>query len=110
MQRISILLMLGWAVGVSAQVGHRVTASQVVVNSRVHWQNWSFPPGVLELDADGSVRPQKLRRDINAVQDIVDHLRLRPPERIKKRPRRHRSTRCGTGWCHGEYRCGAQYF
>ncbi|MCY3788987.1 MAG: hypothetical protein OXH63_09400, partial [Gemmatimonadetes bacterium] len=76
MQRISIVLVLGWAVSVSAQVGHRVTASQVVVNSRVHWQNWSFPPGVLELGADGSVRPQHVRRDINAVQDIVDYLRL----------------------------------
>ena len=86
MQRISVVLVLGWAVSVSAQVGHRVTASQVVVNSRAHWQNWSFPPGVLELGADGSVRPQNVRRDINAVQDIVDYLRLRPPERIKKDP------------------------
>ena len=110
MLRISILLVLGWAVGVSAQAGHRVTASQVVVNSRAHWQNWSFPPGVLELGADGSVRPQKLRRDINAVQDIVDHLRLRPSGENQKRPRRHRSTRRGTGRGHGEYRRGAQHF
>ena len=41
---------------------------------------------MLELGADGSVRPQNVRRDINAVQDIADHLRLRPPKRIKKDP------------------------
>ncbi len=86
MHRISIVLVLGWAAGVSAQAGHQVTTTQVVVNSRAHWQNWSFPPGVLELGADGSVRPQNVRRDINAVQDIVEHLRLRPPKRIKKDP------------------------
>ena len=86
MQRIVVVLALGWAVGVWAQAGHRVTANQVVVNSRTHWQNWGSPPGVLELGADGSVRPQNLRRDINAVQDIVDYLRLRTPERIKKEP------------------------
>ena len=86
MQRISVVLVLGWAASVSAQAGHQVTTSQVVVNSRAHWQNWSFPPGVLELGADGSVRPQNVRRDINAVQDIADHLRLRPPKRIKKDP------------------------
>ena len=77
---------MGWAAGAWAQAGHRVTASQVVVNSRSHWQNWSFPSGVLELGVDGSVRPQSLRRDINAVQDIVAHLQLRTPERIKKDP------------------------
>lgn len=86
MQRIIVVLTIGWAVGVWAQAGHRVTSSQVVVNSRTHWQNWSFPSGVLELGVSGSVRPQSLRRDINAVQDIVDHLQLRTPERIKKDP------------------------
>ena len=77
---------IAWAANAVAQAGHRVTSSQVVVNSRTHWQNWSFPSGVLELGGDGSVRPQQMRRDINAVQDIIDHLRLRTPERIKKEP------------------------
>ena len=86
MQRIIVVLAMGWAAGAWAQAGHRVTASQVVVNSRSHWQNWSFPSGVLELGVDGSVRPQSLRRDINAVQDIVAHLQLRTPKRIKKDP------------------------
>ena len=86
MQRIIVVLAMGWAAGAWAQAGHRVTASQVVVNSRSHWQNWSFPSGVLDLGVDGSVRPQSLRRDINAVQDIVAHLQLRTPKRIKKDP------------------------
>ncbi|HIG53273.1 MAG TPA: hypothetical protein EYQ18_04675 [Candidatus Handelsmanbacteria bacterium] len=86
MQRIIVVLAVGWAAGAWAQAGHQMTTSQVVVNSRTHWQNWSFPSGVLELGVDGSVRPQSLRRDINAVQDIVAHLQRRTPERIKKAP------------------------
>jgi hypothetical protein len=77
------LLAAGTAI---AQSGHRITTSQVVVNSRAHWQNWIFPPGVLELGSDGTVRPRSLRRDINAVGDIVANLRQRPPESLKKDP------------------------
>ena len=67
-----------------SQPGHRITGNQVVVNSRTHWQNWNFPPGVVELGASGTVQPRRLRRDINAVGDIVANLQARPPEDLKK--------------------------
>ena len=69
-----------------AQSGYRITANQVVVDSRAHWQNWNFPPGVLKLGSTGTVQPRSLRRDINAVGDIVANLRARPPEGLKKTP------------------------
>ena len=69
-----------------AQSGYRITADQVVVDRRTHWQSWNFPPGVLDLGSDGTVQPRRLRRDINAVGDIVANLRARPPDGLKKDP------------------------
>ena len=69
-----------------AQSGYRITADQVVVDRRAHWQNWNFPPGVLELGSSGTVQPRSLRRDINAVGDIVANLQARPPDGLKKDP------------------------
>ena len=36
--------------------GHRVRDNQVVVNSRNHWQNWTFPPGTLAISPEGAVQ------------------------------------------------------
>ena len=69
-----------------AQSGYRIAADQVVVDRRAHWQSWNFPPGVLDLGSDGTVQPRSLRRDINAVGDIVANLRARPPDGLKKEP------------------------
>ena len=69
-----------------AQSGYRITADQVVVDRRAHWQSWNFPPGVLDLSSSGTVQPRSLRRDINAVGDIVANLRARPPDGLKKDP------------------------
>ena len=78
-------ILIALTVSVSlAQSGHRITNSQVVVNSRTHWENWNFPPNVLEMGVSGTVQPRRLRRDINAVGDIVANLQARPPESIKK--------------------------
>ena len=70
----------------SAQLGHRITGNQVVVTSRAHWQNWVYPPGVLDFGTSGTVHPRALRRDINAVGDIVANLQARPPDGLKKDP------------------------
>ena len=52
MNRSLVLAML--IVGTAfAQSGYRITADQVVVDRRAHWQNWNFPPGVLELGSSG---------------------------------------------------------
>ena len=73
------------AVCASAQgVGHRVTADQVVVNTQQHWQNWSFGAGTLDIGAGGEVRPRRLRKNINAVENAREFLRLNPPNYIKK--------------------------
>ncbi len=69
-----------------AQSGYRITGDQVVVDRRTHWQSWNFPPGVLDLGSSGTVQPRSLRRDINAVGDIVANLRARPPDGLKKEP------------------------
>ena len=69
-----------------AQSGYRIAADQVVVDRRTHWQSWNFPPGVLDLGSSGTVQPRSLRRDINAVGDIVANLQARPPDGLKKDP------------------------
>ena len=85
MHRSLILSML--IVGTAfAQSGYRITADQVVVDRRAHWQSWNFPPGVLDLGSSGTVQPRSLRRDVNAVGDIVANLQARPPDGLKKDP------------------------
>ena len=58
------LIIVSLAAGaVLAQLGHRITSNQVVINSQAHWQNWSFPSGVLELYASTLARdPRGLTR------------------------------------------------
>ena len=80
---ILVVLIAGTAF---AQSGYRITADQVVVDRRTHWQSWNFPPGVLDLGSSGTVQPRSLRRDINAVGDIVANLQARPPDGLKKDP------------------------
>lgn len=67
-----------------AQSGHGLRANAVVVESESHWNNWSFPAGTLEIDANG-VRPRLWRRHTNAVLDIVDNLRFNPPDYLNKK-------------------------
>jgi len=59
--------------------GHRLSSNQVIVDGRQQWQNWTFPHSTLEISAAGEVRPRLLRKEINAVSDILDFLRLHPP-------------------------------
>ena len=59
--------------------GHRVRDDQVVINSRSHWQNWTFPPGTLVISPEGAVQAQRIEKNTNAALDIVDYLRFNPP-------------------------------
>jgi hypothetical protein len=82
----SVVVALGSSGDLSAQAsGHRVSANQVIIETQRHWENWEFPLGTLEIE-DGSVQPQRLQRNTNAVVDIVDFLRLNTPDHIKKDP------------------------
>ncbi|MEE2659677.1 MAG: hypothetical protein VX733_14310 [Candidatus Latescibacterota bacterium] len=62
--------------------GYRLTASQVVVNSQQHWQDWTFADGTLQFAPDGSVRVRKLQGNTNAVLDIVESMQLHPPSSV----------------------------
>jgi hypothetical protein len=74
------LVLLLAAAAPAQQLGYRLTADQVVVEGRDHWQRWGFPPATVEVAADGTVRPRFIRRQINASLDIVDFLRRHPPK------------------------------
>lgn len=77
-----------WAMGSADPAraqGYRLSASQVIVESQSHWQNWIFAQGTLRI-AGGQVQPSTMRRNANAVSDIVDFLRLNTPSEIKKAP------------------------
>lgn len=41
----------------------------LVIDRRQDWEQWSFPPGVVELTADGSVRSVRVRKRIDAALD-----------------------------------------
>ena len=68
----SVGLMLGFVSECEAQ-GHRVMGSQVVIETQRHWEGWEFAQGTLQLEG-GEVSPSAMRRDLNAVFDIVDFL------------------------------------
>jgi len=80
---LGIALLFGGAM-VEAQ-GHRVSASQVIIETQRQWENWDFALGTLQI-AGGEVRPSAMRRNTNAVYDIVDFLKLNPPNGLKKDP------------------------
>ena len=75
-----VLLLLLLGTEVSAQSGYRrIGENQVVVDQASHWRSWDFAAGTIEIGDDG-ISPARLQRRTNAVLDIVDFLRLRPPE------------------------------
>ena len=59
--------------------GHRVRDNQVVINSRNHWQNWTFPHATLAISPEGAVQTRRIEKNTNAALDIVDYLRFNPP-------------------------------
>ena len=84
--RLSALaLLLTGAIGWAQQRGHRIGRTEVLVNTRNHWQNWEFPAGTVEISTTGTVRPRQLRRGTNAVEDIVEFLRQHPPGNLTKK-------------------------
>ena len=101
---VACALLLGTVCASAQGAGHRVTADQVVVNSQQHWQNWSFGAGTLDIGADGEVRPRRLRKNINAVENAREFLRLNPPNYIKKtRPISNSAMESAPAPTHGAY-------
>ena len=48
--------------------GYHLRFNQVQINTADHWQAWEAPNGVRQINADGSVEPRFLRRNINALK------------------------------------------
>jgi hypothetical protein len=89
MQRILFVLGIGLVVVGALQAqgtGYRLTSNQIVVDGPQHWRNWNFPVGTLEIDETGTITPFFLRRNTNATEDIIDFLRLHPPNKLDKEP------------------------
>ncbi|MEE2659679.1 MAG: FlgD immunoglobulin-like domain containing protein [Candidatus Latescibacterota bacterium] len=61
--------------------GYRFSGDEVVIDRVSLFQNWEFAPGTLEFSTS-EVRPRRWRKDVNAVEDIVDFLRLHPPTHL----------------------------
>lgn len=55
--------------GAQAQEGYRLTREAVIVDQASHWQVWEAPIGAQVVEADGTVLPRFLRRDVNAMRD-----------------------------------------
>ena len=80
------LLVLAAATGLTAQGrAYRIAGDELVVDRRSLWQNWIYPEETLELSPSGEVRPLALRKDIDAVPEIVRFLRLHPPPHLKNK-------------------------
>ena len=67
-----------------AQKGHTIGANEVVIEGSGHFERWLSAAATLQIEDDG-VRPRRLRRHTNAVLEIVDALRQRPPEHLRNK-------------------------
>ncbi|MXY76276.1 MAG: hypothetical protein F4Y40_04225 [Acidimicrobiia bacterium] len=82
--RISMALAL-WLLCGSAVwgQGYTIRGNQIVVEGR-HLKTWEFPVGTVEFFAPANAaRPNFVAKDIDATQDIVEHLRRNPPKGVK---------------------------
>ena len=69
-----------------AQKGHTIETNAVVIEGRDHFERWGSAATTLVIDDDG-VSPRRLRRHSNAVLEIVEALRQRPPEHLRDKPK-----------------------
>ena len=56
-----------------AQKGHVVVGNQVRVNRASHWRMWQGASSLIEISADGTIRPLLVRKGVNAALDARDH-------------------------------------
>lgn len=82
--RLTILIIVATLSSLWGQ-GYRLTSTEVVVDTRRLWQEWSFAEGTLQFQPDGSVQVSRLRSNTNAVFDIVESMRLHPPSSVKNK-------------------------
>ena len=63
--------------------GYVIRGNQIAVEGR-HLKTWDFPVGTVEFFAPAdAARPNFVAKDIDATQDVVEHLRRNPPKGVK---------------------------
>lgn len=50
--------------------GYSVESGRVVINTASHWEDWTYPEGVVDI-TDGVIRPFFIRKSIDAVADAA---------------------------------------
>ena len=83
---LAVLMLLCVVSGARAQKGYAIGANEIVIEGLDHFENWTSAATTLEIEDDG-VRPRRLRRHTNAVLEIVEALRQRPPEHLRNKPK-----------------------
>ena len=68
---IGVLLILSSYGDLGAQ-GYAIRDDRVVIDRAEEWRSWSFPVDIVEISEEGCVRPRRIRRDIDAVEDIAE--------------------------------------
>ena len=76
-------LLVCWREG--AAQSYRLSSSEVLVDTRNHWQSWEFAAGTVQVSGDGVVRPRRLQKGTSAASGIVELLRLDPPAALRDR-------------------------
>ena len=74
------MLFLLWASAShpQGQEGYRLLGDQVLVSAPEHWEAWESPTGVRVIDAEGTVAPRFLRRDIDVTLDADQFTYVNP--------------------------------
>ena len=73
--------MIKWLIACSALIvgpawgqGFALRSDHLVVEEQRHWEVWDFPLGTIDI-VEGVVQPNFVRKNIDATQDILTHLR-----------------------------------
>ena len=65
--------------------GHRVTNTEVIISGRNQWKNWVYPTNTLNISSTGEVSAKLIKKETNAVFDIVEYLRYNPPQKLESK-------------------------
>ena len=81
----AMVLSLGHGDVAAQTPGYRLLSDQVLISRRTDWQDWEYAEGIVQISPRGEVRPRRLQRNKNAATEIVELLRLHPPDALKNR-------------------------
>ena len=67
---LGVLLVVGILGPVAAQRGHQITGNQVIVDRASHWNQWTIPKHLANVERVGTVRARSLRMIYNVLDDL----------------------------------------